>query len=324
MIFLNRQDILKTITRAELMDKIEQAFGIIHGGDFYMPDRVSVLHKNKNLLFMPCFTETALGAKVLSVFPENARLGKPIIHGLMVLNDYESGEISALLDGQALTALRTGAVGGVAIRRLSPLDVENLGVIGAGVQGFMQVLYACAVRKIKKVFLYDAYRKDYVDYIRDLSQELGEGIEITVCACVADLLAQSQLVITATNSHQPVLPDDPALLAGKTYIAIGSYTPDMRELPDALWQVAKEVYTELPFACVESGDLSQPLKSGLLTAERVIYMGDHLALNIPAPALSDGRTVCFKSVGVGLFDLLCAQAIYSKAQERGIGQVIIE
>jgi ornithine cyclodeaminase/alanine dehydrogenase-like protein (mu-crystallin family) len=132
------------------------------------------------------------------------------------------------------------------------------------------------------------------------------------------VLARSQLVVTATSARRPVLPDDPALLAGKTYIAIGSYMPDMRELPDALWQVARTVYTELPFACEESGDLSQPLASGMLTKERIIYMGDHLARKAPPPAA--GETVCFKSVGVGLFDLICAQAIYVKARELGVGQ----
>lgn len=322
MLFLNRYDILKTISRAEMMDKIEEAFGIIHRGDYFMPDRVSVLHNNKNLLFMPCFSGRALGAKVLSVFPENACIGKPMIHGLMVLNDYESGEIAAILDGQALTALRTGAVGGVAMRALAPLDVESLGVIGAGTQGFMQILYACGVRDIKRVSLYDAYRQDYAGYIAGLRRELKAGIEIKVCASAAEVLAQSQLVVTATNAREPVLPDDQEALAGKTYIAIGSYMQDMRELPDALWQVAKQVYTELPFACEESGDLSQPLANGLLTAERIVYLGDYLAQNIPAPAVSSGETVCFKSVGVGLFDLVCAQAIYDKAKKRPIGQIM--
>ena len=322
MIFLNHPDILRTITRAELMDKVEEAFGIIHHGYFFMPDRVSVLHKNKNLLFMPCFTKTALGTKVLSVFPENADINKPIIHGLMVLNDYETGEITALLDGQTLTALRTGAVGGVAMRNLCPQDVETLGVIGAGTQGFMQILYACTVRKIKTVSLYDAYRKDYAYYIASLQRELGPAVEIKVCYSAEELLSQSQLVVTATNAHQPVLPNYATLLAGKTYIAIGSYMPDMRELPDALWQVTERVYTELPFACEESGDLSQPLASGLLTPERITYMGDHLAQNIPAPATSSGETVCFKSVGVGLFDLVCAKAIYKVAKRLKIGQII--
>lgn len=323
MLFLNREDIIKTISREELMNKIEEAFDIIHRGDYYMPNRVSVLHKNKNLLFMPCFTQEALGAKVLSVFPENARISKPMIHGLMVLNDYESGEIAALLDGQTLTALRTGAVGGVAMRRLCPRDVDSLGVIGLGTQGFMQILYACGVRNIKNVYLYDAYREDLAGDIAALRHELESEIDITICASAEEVLAGSRLVVTATNSHQPVLPDDPAILAGKTYIAIGSYMPDMRELPDALWQVADRVYTELPFACEESGDLSQPLERGLLTNERVVYMGDHLAQNFPAPVVSDDKTRCFKSVGVGLFDLLCAHAIYAKAKELHIGQEII-
>lgn len=322
MIFLNSEDIRKTITCVELMDKIEEAFHILARGDYFMPDRMSILYQNKNLLFMPCFTANAAGTKILSVFPENYRIGKPIIHGLMVLNDYTSGEIAALLDGQTLTAQRTGAVGGVAMRHLAPLDTESLGVVGAGAQGFMQILNACAVRDIKRVYLYDLHRKDYTDYLAALRRELGPKIQIQVCSSAADLLRQSQLVVTATNSREPVLPDAPQMLAGKCYVAIGSYMPDMRELPDAMWQVADQVYTELPFACEESGDLCQPLERGLLEARHISYMGDFLSQEIPAPNTSGGQTVCFKSVGVGLFDLITAQAIYHKAQERGIGQLI--
>ncbi|MCL1975728.1 MAG: ornithine cyclodeaminase family protein [Firmicutes bacterium] len=322
MIFLNHEDILKTMTRLELIDKIEEAFDIIRQGDYYMPNRISVVHKNKNLLFMPCFSGQAIGAKVLSVFPENARIGKPMIHGLMVLNDNESGEISALIDGQALTAERTGAVGGAAIRSLCPRDVENLGIIGAGVQGYTQALYACTVRNIKNIYFYDAYKKDYSDYLCALLQELNREVKIRVCASAEELLNLSQLVITATNAEEPVLPNETRLLAGKTYIALGSYMPDMRELPDALWQLVAQVYTELPFACEESGDLCQPLASGILKRENIYYMGDHLAQHIPSPSISDGKTRCFKSVGVGLVDLICAKAIYTKALDRHIGKQI--
>jgi ornithine cyclodeaminase/alanine dehydrogenase-like protein (mu-crystallin family) len=117
------------------------------------------------------------------------------------------------------------------------------------------------------------------------------------------------------------VPDNPDLLRGKCFVAIGSYKPQMREMPNAIWKLVDNVFTELPFAMEESGDLSQPLADGLLRKEQVKYIGEWL-LQKERPLPKPGETTYFKSVGMGLIDLNVAQLIYNEALKFGIGQKV--
>ena len=125
----------------------------------------------------------------------------------------------------------------------------------------------------------------------------------------------SDIICTATPSEEPVLPNDRELLEGKCIIAIGSYTPQMREIPDVIWDLVDNVYIELPYACEESGDLSQPLAEGRLTMDRVVLMDKFLASGADEDEIAK-KTTYFKSVGMGLFDVCVAQKLLEKAKER--------
>lgn len=320
MIWLSSQDMRKAITYNEMMDSIEQAFEIYHSKDFSMPNRYVASRSGNSMLYMPCFASGFIGTKMLAEFPENPRQGLPYLDGLMILNDEASGTPLAVMNGSVLTALRTGAVGGVAIRHFSSPQSSRVGIIGCGVQGLHQAIYACAARNIKKICLFDTNKKDWDDFLKTLKQEAGYEVEVQICSDAQKLLEESEIVITATQARQPVLPDDPSLLLGKCYVAIGSWRPDMRELPDSLWKVADQIYTELPFALEESGDFSQPLKSGILKKDQIGYMADYLSGKKKGTQHSPGKTVCYKSVGMGLFDLMAAKTIYEKALKLGLGQ----
>ena len=306
----------------QVMDKVEDAYRIFHSGNFYMPRRPVITHGENTLLYMPCFMAEGFGTKFLTLFPENPGRGYPYIDGLMLLNDPENGKTKAILDARYLTALRTGAAGGVGIRNFSRADCQSAGIIGAGQQGYYQAIYAAAARNIKDIYLFDKEPKNSEACAKRLVQELGEDApSIKICSTVGELLENSEIVITATPATSPVLPDDPDSLRGKCFIAIGSYKQEMRELPDAIWDLLDRVYTELPFALEECGDLSQPLRDGLLQEEQVKYIGAWLSGEyrpLPLP----GHTTYFKSVGMGLLDLNVAQLIYEKALKMGLGQKV--
>ena len=143
MLLLNKKDIEKSVDLDGMMDQIEEAYKIFESGAYYMPPRPTVEHDNKTLIYMPCYTKDSLGTKMLTIFPENVSLGLPSIDGLVLMNDPKTGKPLAILDGQTVTAYRTGAVGGVGIRHLSRKDCHTVGIVGAGVQGFHLALYAC-------------------------------------------------------------------------------------------------------------------------------------------------------------------------------------
>lgn len=320
MLVLNEKDMRQVIDWSKIMDVVEEAYKIHSRGDYFMPDRFVVERPKDTLLYMPCFTKQAFGTKFLTLFDDNPAKGLPFIDGLMLLNDLENGKTKAILDGRYLTAVRTGAVGGVGVRHLSRKDSRAAGIVGAGQQGFYQAVFASHARDLVKIYLFDPYISSWDDYIHRLAKEIGREIEIIVAKSVEELVENSDIVITSTPSGKPVLPDDADLLKGRCIIAIGSYKHEMREIPDSIWRLLDKVYIELPFALEETGDLYFPLKQGLFVQDQVCYIGDFLQQDHTYPVA--GETSFFKSVGMGLLDLCVAQRIYELALEQGRGQAI--
>jgi len=322
MLILNENDMRRTVSYGQVMDKVEEAFRLVCGSDFFMPERSVIASGGNTLIYMPCFLPGGFGTKCLTVFPENTGKGLPYIDGLMLLNDGESGKTQAIMDAKYLTGLRTGAAGGVSIRNFSRADCKSAGVIGAGRQGFFQAIYASVARNIEDIFFFDIAPKDWGAYFESLARDLGGGApEFHVCATVEELLENSEIVIAATPATSPVMPDDAGLMRGKCFVAIGSYKPHMREMPDAIWELVDCAYTELAFAMEESGDFSQPIADRVLRKERVKLIGEWLAQEsrpLPAP----GETTFFKTVGMGLADLCVGRLIYERALELGVGQEV--
>lgn len=316
MIILSKEEIEALADPNEMMDTIEEAYRIFGANEFYMPPRPVVEHENKTLMYMPCYTKEIIGTKILSIFPENSKLGLPSIDGVVLLNDHTTGAPIAVMDGQAVTAWRTGAVGGVGIRHLSRKDCHTVGIVGAGVQGFYQAVYACTARDIHTVYVFNHSSRDLTDYLERLRKAIADPkVEVVQCKTVEELVKASDIICTATPSEKPVLPNDKELLSGKCIIAIGSYTPQMREIPDVIWDLVDHVYIELPYACEESGDLSQPIDEGRLTTDKTVLMDQFLSSGADEEEITK-KTTYFKSVGMGLFDVCIAQKLLEKAKEK--------
>ena len=183
-------------------------------------------------------------------------------------------------------------------------------------QGFHLAVYACAARDIRTVYVYNHSDRDLTDFLARLKKAIANpAIEVVQCKAVEELVKNSDIICTATPSAEPVLPNDKELLRGKCIIAVGSYTPKMREIPDAIWDLADKVYIELPYACEESGDLSQPLAEGRLTMDRTVLMDEFLKSDADKEEIARGTTY-FKSVGMALFDICAAKKLLEKAKER--------
>jgi ornithine cyclodeaminase/alanine dehydrogenase-like protein (mu-crystallin family) len=317
MILLNAEDMEKCISYNEVMDSIEEAYKIYGTGNFLMPERPCVNYGTKQLIFMPCFTENMMGTKILTMFPDNISIGRPAIDGQMIVNNIKTGECLSIMDGKKLTALRTGAAGGVAVKYLSDRNSKSVGIIGAGAQGLYQAIYAINTRPIEKVYIYDAFVKDLNPFIEKLKAKVSRKIECIPCDNTTILLANSDIVMTATMAKEPVLPNDSKLLAGKCFIGVGSYRHDMREFPSAIWDVCENVYVDLEYAMEESGDLSQPLEEGILKKEQVKHLREIFGCEPLKP--EEGKSNFFKTVGMALVDIVVATEIYKKANERGIG-----
>lgn len=265
------------------------------------PLRSNVETPAGSLLLMPSSSEDALGVKLVTLTPTNAGRGLPYIHALYALFDGATQAPRAILDGAALTALRTGAVSGLATRRLAGPEASRLVVFGAGVQARSHIEAMRAVRPVERVTIVSRSTpaaEALVDALRAEGLDAGVG--------VPDVVAEADLVCTCTTSPEPVL--EGRLLAPGTHVnAVGAYTPETRELDGEAVRRARVVVETREVAMAEAGDLLIPIREGIVGVDHVA--ADLAELVAGAPVRRSPRDVTvFVSVGVAFEDLVVARA----------------
>ena len=317
MIYLTEKDILEAASVNEVVDAIEASMLVYERKEFLMPERMHIDSGDNTMLIMPCFVKDYFATKLVTLFPGNPERGVPVLNGIVVLNDGKTGLPIALLDGPALTALRTAAVAAVSIRHLAPRETSAIGIVGAGVQGFYQAWLASSVCNATDIYVCDLYPEKAAALIERLPAVVPD-VKLHQADTAEDLLKNTRVVITATTSFEPVLPDNEELLKGKHFIGIGSYKPAVREFPRALFNLLETIYIDTDHALEESGDLIVPLKNNWITKDQITTLGKHLIHPTPR-----NETTFFKSVGMALFDLFAARVIYEKATAKALGQEII-
>jgi ornithine cyclodeaminase/alanine dehydrogenase-like protein (mu-crystallin family) len=322
MLYLGEKELMKDLNfnYLKIMDAIEEAYAIDLAGTYVMPERIHLDYEGNTLLYMPCFLKKSFfGTKYLTLFPGNSEKNKPVIEGLYILNDPECGSPLAIINGATMTAIRTGAVGAVAIRHTTPDRVKSLGLIGAGVQNYFQALFATRTRRFEEINIFDLTAAKATQLCNRLNEHFP-GLSINASASVEELLDRSEVIITATPATRPVLPDDKALLQNRHYIGIGSYKPEMREYPEALYRLVNQVLIDTDQGLVESGDLITPLRENWLEENQIIKFAGYIAGRDKNQNVH--KTTFFKSVGMALFDLTVAKCIYQEAMDKKIGIVL--
>jgi ornithine cyclodeaminase/alanine dehydrogenase-like protein (mu-crystallin family) len=317
MRFFNKQAI-ESLDLEDIQKAVAHAYGLVLDNAFHMPDRMHVPHQENTLLLMPCFAGDYFATKLVSVFPGAAASGLPVVNGIVVLADNHTGAPLAIMDGAALTAQRTGAVGGLAVACLAPENVRTAGIIGAGVQGLSQAQFLLCNRKITTLWVADLH-KTAARAMAETLESTHPHVNFQVAGTARDLVDACQVVICATTSTQPVFEADPPDVKGKTFVSIGSFTPEMKELPDAVITAADAVYVDTPFAARESGDICIPLKNKVVTEDKIQPFAPVTRHPV---ARGHDKTLFFKSVGMALFDLTVASAVYRLGKEKNLGQVL--
>lgn len=314
MLYLSEKDIEKVVKLEEVIEIIEKAMAVYESKQFTQPDRITINRNDEETyLYMPCFTDEVKGTKMLTLFSENAKKGIATIQGLMVLNDNETGKIKCIMDGSAITAYRTGAVGSCGIKHTTPETVTKLGVIGSGVQGFYQSLYASSIRPIKDIYVFDIFEEKAKEFAKKLEAAIPQAT-IHVMQSSEDVVREAEVILTVTTSRKPVIPNDAKLVEGKHFVGIGSYKPIMQEYPEAVFKAVDDIYIDVDFAKEETGDLINPLKEGWIQESQVHTLGQFLDQKLDVE-----KTTLYKSVGMALFDIFVANYIYEKAIENKIG-----
>ncbi|HET7572032.1 MAG TPA: ornithine cyclodeaminase family protein [Gaiellaceae bacterium] len=235
--------------------------------------------------------------KAVTVRPSNRERGLPTIHSVLVVFDGEDGSPALLLDGRAVTAVRTGAASAVATDVLASRDASILAVIGSGAQAADQVEGVCAVREIAEVRL--ASRNHAT---RDaLAERIGKerpDVRVTTCESPREAVATADVICCATTAVQPLFGADD-VKTGVHINAIGSYTPEMCELDPLLLGAARVIAVDqVAAALTEAGEVIRAVAAGVIAADRLRELG---AIVGEGATSFEGTTV-FKSVGIAAQD----------------------
>lgn len=313
MLFLRLKEQRKLFNEKDAMASLESFFK--NDSEGFAPPRTHIEDSDNTLLLMPSFTEKNIGTKIVTVAPKNKEKHLPLINGLMTLYDRNTGKPYFLIEASYLTAVRTGAIGGLAIKHFSHKASTKLGVFGTGVQGESQCSAALASRNIQEVYFHSRNSINVKNFKEKMSAMFPDVSFYP--SSPEEIVKSCDIIITATNSSTPVLPylnDD--MWSGKMIVAVGSFRPNMTELPRQLWDKATLIGTDTATAWNESGDMLNAKSSGW-EEKNALLLSQIIREN---QTISADATIIFKSVGDPLFDVIVASSLHKKARDHGIGE----
>lgn len=315
MLVLNNDDIAGLLSPEEVIATVAAALVANEQNSCLVPKRMHIDFGDNTLLSMPSFSHDYFGTKLVAVVPGNSERQLAVTNGAMLLNDTHTGFPLAIMNAAKLTALRTGALGAIGVKYMTPPDIHTVGLIGCGVQGIQQAVFACAVRPVTKIYCLQRSATSMAA-LRAALEKQCPSVEIVPCADATTILQHTNVIIAASRSATPVLPNDAPLLENKHFISIGSYKPDMQELPDEVFRLSGKLAIDSVFAKAETGDILNPLKKGILQEKDVFTIGKLLTGEAQVDV---NGTTAYKSAGMALFDLFMAKALYEKACAGNVG-----
>lgn len=325
VLLLSKNDLESILTMDDVMEAVEEGFRQFSLGNVKMPLR-TVLNIEKNggqVLYMPAYVGGigALAVKVVSVYPNNPTLHKlPTIQGTVLLNDPETGALLSIMDGGFITAMRTGAVSGLATKYLARKNAKVAGIFGCGVQAKTQLIANKEARKLETVKAYDISPEACKTFCEEMSKKLG--IEVIPADSPRDVVANSDIIITATVSKQPVFKGE-WLESGSHINGIGSHHgPGWRELDETTIKKAKLVVDSREACLKEAGDIIDAIQMGVISQEHIYAELGEIILGKKRARVNDEEITLFKSVGLALQDAATAMKAYEKAKTMDIGKTV--
>lgn len=323
-LILTKMDLEKVLTMREVMEVVEDAFAQLAKGMVDMPLRTIIgIDKYKGFVFcMPAYLKgsDALAIKIVSSYEENLeKRSLPTIFATIQLSDPKTGMPLALMEGSYITAMRTGAASGVATKYLARKNSRVVGIIGAGVQARAQLWAICEVRKVDKVFVYDAVEERAMVYAKEMSEKLG--VDAVHVSSAEKAGKAADILVTATTSKEPAI-DGKWLQLGTHINAVGWMGRHARELDSYTVKAAKLVVDSKEAVLAESGDILIPIKEGVITEDHIYAELGEIVTGRKAGRFSNDEITLWKSVGLAMQDAATAKLAYQNAQNMNVGREI--
>jgi len=314
MLVLDQAQVEELLTMPECIELMEETLVALAREELYQPLRSVVRPPGADgfMGLMPAHRgggKPAFGLKVVCIFPGNPARGLDAHQGAVVLFDGETGEVRAIANASAITAIRTAAVSAVATRALAREDARTLAILGAGVQAKSHLEAMRALHPWERVVVWSRTR----EHAEQLGVEVAETAEVA--------LRDADVVCTTTTSREPVVRRE-WLKEGAHVNAVGSSIPTTRELDTATMADATLFVDRRESTLNEAGDYLFPAGEGAIGPEHIrAELGEVLAGSAEGRRSQDELTV-FKSLGLAVEDLACAQFLLQRARELGRGSEV--
>jgi len=317
-LILSDEDVAAVLDLGALLPVVETAFERQRAGAVERPDRP---HFPVGTGLDPEDPDAALGTgltmpayvhgdphyatKLASVHEGNAARDLPTVHAQIALTEADTGRPAAYMAGTRITNARTGCIGGLAARELATDGSLTVGILGAGSQARWQARAIATARDVEAVRIHSPSTREAC--AADL-REAGLPAEAVESPTAA--VSEADVVVTATTATEPTFDGDD-LAPGTLVVAVGAYTPEMREIDARTVERAARIYADVPAEVASIGDLPEGIGAGDL-----VPFADGLA---GAGRESDAEILLVESVGTAVLDAAAAGHVYERATEREVG-----
>jgi ornithine cyclodeaminase len=314
MLILNEHEVEQLLTMRECIEVMEQALASLARGEVHNPLRSIVRASDASgfLGLMPAFRGGDVpryGLKEVCIFPGNPARGLDTHLGAVLLHDGENGQLMAVMNASAITAIRTAAVSAVATKLLARENAHTLAIIGAGVQGKTHLEAIPLVRDIDDVRIVSRTREKADALVR-------KGVRVV--DSVEEAVKGADIIVTATSAREPIIRRN-WLDDGVHINAVGSSVAAARELDSDTVAAASLFVDRRESTMNESGDYLSALREGAITDGHIRAELGELLLGRAEGRTSPTEITLFKSLGLAVEDLAAAQFLYEKASREGAG-----
>lgn len=330
---LSASDVRAALPMPKAIDAMRHAYSQLSADKVTAPPRQHLSTDKGVTLIMPAYLpeRSEFGIKVVSVYDDNPNIDLPRITATVSVLDPATGTPKAFMDGASLTAIRTGAGGGVAADLLARQDAEKVGLFGAGVQARAQLQAVMAVRNIARVNLISRTEASAQQLATEIS-EWTDAPKVNLVLTPQEVVEDADIVLCATTSATPLF-DGNDLQPGTHITAVGTFVPEKREVDTTTIRRSDRIVVDSREACAEeAGDLIIPNAEIRTENETPNIVKNELVLgsaeigeilNGDKPGRASGSDITFfKSVGVAVQDTVAGAAVLAEAEAKGLGTLI--
>jgi alanine dehydrogenase len=316
-IILTQSEVKECLSMKEAIEAVRVAYSAFAKGRVQMSSvqHLDVHKYNGEIDVKSGYVEDfrLIGTKIASGFYGNLKKGFPPGIAVIVLLDLETSIPVAIMDGTHITAYRTGAAGAVAADVLARKDSKNVGILGAGTQGRMQLLALQEIFNIQNVKIWDIERGLAEKYEKEMS------VDVQIVEKPEQIVPDSDIVVTATPSRKALIGAD-AIHEGLHINAIGADGPGKQELDPIIMTRASKIVVDSLAQCRRIGEIQHALGAGLIAESSIhaeigeILNGDKVGRE------GDSEITVFDSTGLSAQDVAAAKIVYDAAKKKGLGR----